>query len=212
MKKVILFILCLFGVLIGISKVNAATITGHDDFLNIYFGNSERLINQYGEDEIKELAKNVKKKVFGWSTVHINYNNRVKYDGKIIFSKINKTDIPFYFEYKLKEEEISTRSVNVNGSVSAKITGTIQKIKTTLTGGLGADIDYDDQNKNTTEILTIIRMDIMPNKKVTMLTTGDAFVSSGYSKYYLFGITIRKGLWETIETETIYYELREETV
>ena len=96
--------------------------------------------------------------------------------------------------------------------MSAKITGTIKKIKTTLTGGIGADIDYEDENKNITEILTIIEMDIMPNKKVTMLTTGEAFITSGYSKYYLFGITIRKGLWETIETETVYYELREESV
>ena len=212
MKKVILFILCLFSVIIGSNSVQAATATGHDDFLNIYFENDERLINQYSENEIEEISSNVKKKVFGWSTVYINYNARVKYDGKIIFSKINKTDIAFYFEYKVLEEEISTKSVNVNGSVSAKITGTIQKIKTTLTGGLGADVDYEDQNKNTTELLTIIKMEIMPNKKVTMLTTGDAFITSGYSKYYLFGITIRKGVWETIETETVYYELREESV
>lgn len=212
MKKVILFILCLFSMIIGSNLVKAATSTGHEDFLNVYFENDERLINQYSEEEIEEISSNVKKKVFGWSTVYINYNTRVKYDGKIIFSKINKTDIPFYFEYKVLEEEISTKSVNVNGSVSAKITGTIKKIKTTLTGGLGADVDYEDQNKNTTELLTIIKMEIMPNKKVTMITTGDAFISSGYSKYYLFGITIRKGVWETIETETIYYELREESV
>lgn len=198
--------------IIGSNLVKAATSTGHEDFLNVYFENDERLINQYSEEEIEEISSNVKKKVFGWSTVYINYNTRVKYDGKIIFSKINKTDIPFYFEYKVLEEEISTKSVNVNGSVSAKITGTIKKIKTTLTGGLGADVDYEDQNKNTTELLTIIKMEIMPNKKVTMITTGDAFISSGYSKYYLFGITIRKGVWETIETETIYYELREESV
>ena len=212
MKKVILLFLCLFSGLICFISIDAATSTGHDDFLNIYFENGEKLINQYSEDEIEEISKNVKKKLFGWSTVYINYNTKVKYDGKIIFSKINKTDIPFYFEYKVKEEEISTKSVNVNGSVSAKITGTIKKIKTTLTGGIGADIDYEDENKNTTEILTIIEMDIMPNKKVTMLTTGEAFITSGYSKYYLFGITIRKGLWETIETETVYYELREESV
>lgn len=212
MKKVILLILCLFSMIIGSNLVKAATSTGHEDFLNVYFENDERLINQYSEEEIEEISSNVKKKVFGWSTVYINYNTRVKYDGKIIFSKINKTDIPFYFEYKVLEEEISTKSVNVNGSVSAKITGTIKKIKTTLTGGLGADVDYEDQNKNTTELLTIIKMEIMPNKKVTMITTGDAFISSGYSKYYLFGIIIRKGVWETIETETIYYELREESV
>lgn len=212
MKKKILFILCLLTVFLSGSTVKAATSTGHDDFMNIYFNGNERLINQYSEDEVKEISGNVKKKIFGWSTVYINYNTKVKYDGKIIFSKINKTDIPFYFEYKLKEEEINTKSVNVNGSVSTKITGTIQKIKTTLNGLLGVDVDYEDENKNTTEILTMIEMDIMPNKKVTMLTTGDAFVTSGYSKYYLFGITIKKGLWETIETETIYYELREENV
>ena len=211
MKKILLFVLCVFSVCGGLN-VSAATSTGHDEFLNIYFPNNEKLINQYSDYEVEEVARNVKKKVFGWSTVYINYNTKVKYDGKIIFSKINKTDVTFCFEYKVKEEEVSTKSVNVNGSVSSKITGTIKKINTTLTGIFGAEVDYDNQNKSTTEILTLIDMEIMPNKKVTMITTGEAFVTSGYSKYYLFGIVVRKGIWETIETETVYYELREESV
>ncbi len=213
MKKMIFGLLfSIFGLLLMGSNAKGAVKTGHDDFLNIYFEGDQRLIVDYSEEEVEDIASRIKRKAFGWKTVYINYNCKVEYDGKIIFSKINKTEVPFYFEYRLKEEEVKTRSVNVNGSVSAKITGTIQKIKTTLTSSGSAGVEYEDENVSTSELLTIIEMDILPNKKLTMITTGEAYINSGYSKYYLFGITIKKGLWETIETETVYYELREETV
>ena len=211
MKKIFLLIISI-GVLcfsIGIN-VNAAIKTGHEDFLDIFFEGDGKLINQLSDEEIDELSGGIKRKAFGWKTTYYNYNRKVKYDGKILFSKSNKTQIPFLFEYKLMEEEVKTKSVAVNGSVSAKITGTIEKIKTTITGNAGTDIDYENESVTSSELTTSIEMNVMPGRRITMITSGDAYITSGYSKFYLFGITIRKGLWERIDVETIYYELREE--
>ena len=213
MKKanILLLVLC-FSFMVFTLKVSASHKTGHDGFLDISFDGDGKLINQLTEDEIESLQKSVSRKFFGWQTNHLNYNREVTYDGKILFSKSNKTSVPFYFEYKLTEEEVRTRSVNVSGSVSAKITGTIEKIKTTITGNAGSDIDYETETVGTEKMTTMIQMSIMPGKKITMITTGDAYLSSGYSIYYFFGIKMKKGLWETIEVETVYYELREEVI
>lgn len=52
----------------------------------------------------------------------------------------------------------------------------------------------------------------MPNTKLTLRTAGEAFVSNGVASYYLLGITLKKGAWESIDIHTIYYELVEENL
>ena len=211
MKKIIVIAITFIIVCLSCFRpLSGATKTGHEDFLDIFFEGDGRLINQLSEEDVSELSSSIKRKAFGWKTTHIQYNRKVKYDGKILFSKSNKTQIPFEFEYKLLEEEVKTKSVSVNGSVSAKITGAIEKIKMNITGSGGSDIEYENENVTNTEMTTFIQMNVMPGKRITMITSGDAYVTSGYSKFFIFGITVRKGLWETVDVETVYYELREE--
>ena len=52
----------------------------------------------------------------------------------------------------------------------------------------------------------------MPHTKITLRISGDAYVTSGVSKYYFLGLCLRKGEWERVDVETMYYELVEESV
>ena len=51
---------------------------------------------------------------------------------------------------------------------------------------------------------------IQPNKKVTLRIVGDARITNGVSKYYLFGICFKKGAFEIVEIQSTIYELLEE--
>lgn len=195
------------------TKVFAHEETGHDDFTKIKFVDGEhRLINDYTGSEIKNLYKKVGKKAFGWVTHYLEMDEKIEYDGLVIFSRSNKTSKNMSFEYYLKETTTVKTDVTINGSVSGKIAGTIKKINTTLSGELKGEVEKSNSHTDTTDSKTTINIVIYPKTKVTMIQTGEAYVTSGVSKYYFFGIVFKKGIWERIDVETTYYELREEII
>lgn len=193
-------------------KFNAYTETGHEDFQKIKVKGVVKLLNEYSNSEIDDEIKKLSFKLFGWSTNVINKNIPMEYDGKILFARSNKTTQTVKVEYVLKETEVTETSVKVKGSVSAKITGEFKKINTGVSGNLSYENVKEDINSYEKETELSLSMQIKPNTRLILITTGEGVITNGVSKYTIFGITIKKGGWERIDVETIYFEFREETL
>ena len=215
-KRIKLLLLVVFAFLLSVcafgkSRVFAYDATGHSEFRTISFVHKDqKLLVEYRDDEIKDLYKKINRRVFGWSTYYMAVDEKVSYDGNIVFSRSNKTSSPISFEYVLKETEITKRAVTVSGSVSAKVSGTVQKINLGIGVEAKASITDEDSISYTSDAKTGININIMPRTKVTLIETGEGYLTSGVSKYYFFGISLRKGNWERIDVDTLYFELREE--
>ena len=187
--------------------------TGHEDFTRIEFVSGEhRLLNDYTNAEINDLYRRVNRKAFGWVTHYLLMDEKVDYDGIVIFSRSNKTSKNMNFEYYLKNTTTVKTDVKMKGNVSAKVSGTIKKINTTLTGAIEGDYEKDSSTTDTVDSKTTINIVIYPKTKITMIQTGEAYITSGVSKHYFFGVSFRKGVWERIDVATMYYELREEVL
>lgn len=213
-KFLIVFILSIafFSFAMSSNKLYAYDGTGHSEFRSIKFVNnkSKKLLVSYSESDINGMLKKVNKKAFGWSTYYINYDEKVNYDGQIIFSRGNKTGSAISFEYTLKETEVVKTAVTVSGSVSAKISGTIQKVNIGLGAEAKGSVSKEDSDTYTSDAKTTINIHISPRTKITLIETGDGYLTSGVSKYFFLGIVMRKGSWERIDVDTLYFELREE--
>ena len=193
-------------------SLKAYTKTGHEDFLKIRKGNYVSLLNELDNETINKLYDATKWKFFGWETKNFNYVEPIEYDGKIVFARTNKSSDPLTIAYSLREVMITTVSVKVTGSVSTKITGKLKKVN--LEGSLAGEYEHENQNtiQNQRDEKTEFKITINPNKKVTIITTGTGYLTSGVSKHYFLGFVSKKGAWERIDVETTYFELREEDV
>lgn len=211
MKKITLIITIVLVLFLSIGvKVYCYSETGHEGIKEVYFEGDGKLLVDITEEELEVVKEHLGKKAFGWSSAYFNYNRKVEYVGKTIFSKVNRSSEPFRFKYTINEEEILQRSVNTNGSVSSKISGVIEKIKTTITATVSGAVEVEDTSSSKVSKQTNIDVAINPGKKLSLVTKGEAYVTSGYSNFTIFGIVLRKGTWERIDIETVYYELIEE--
>lgn len=212
MKKTYLVLLFLaFSLLFIGKKLYAYSATGHDDFKKITFVDGDyRLLNEYSSKEISDAYAYLSHKGFGWVTYFMNIEEKATYDGVTIFSRSNNTKDCIDFDYYLKENNVTTCSVSVSGSVSTKVTGTIKKIN--VSSGLDFSTKKTTETENSTEEKTSFTFTIYPGKKLTMLVTGVCYVTTAVSKYYFLGICTKKGSWEKIDVETVIYELREERI
>lgn len=191
-------------------NVKAGTDTGHPGFEKIYIevDRPVSLLVNMSASQKNEALKKVKWKMFGYSTSTIHYKEPVKYLAQTIFSRVNLTSNPIEFEYGVKTGRTVTNSTTVTGSLSVNASG---KIKT-LALGVKLDVQaaWERIIKETYEETTDFVVKIMPGTKVSLRVKGDAKLSNGASKYFIFGITTKKGHWEDIDVSTEYYELYEE--
>lgn len=191
--------------------LNAYTKTGYSQFKEIEFvEDGELIINMSSsrlEDNYKKLGK---RKLWGWKIHYMNLLEDANFIGEEIFSRSNRTSKPYDFDYQLKEVEYAERTYGASGSITAKTKGKISKFDLNLDTVIKGEIGSKNSVTKTEE--TKIKVQVMPNTKLTLRTAGDAKVSNGVSCYYVLGIIYKKGAWETIDIETIYYELIEENL
>lgn len=205
-------ILLLFLLFVVSTKTNAYVKTGHDEFMEINFcDNDAKLLVNRSSDEIEKAYQLLKGgKIFGWKTYYLNVNSKANYIGETLFSRSNRTSNPFTINYKVDEETYQSKSIRINGSVSGKIT--LGNSKSKVEGSISPSFSayYDKTNTHSKEETTDFKLTILPNTKITLRVSGEAYVTSGVSKYYFLGICLRKGEWERVDVETMYYELVEE--
>lgn len=217
-KKVCLILfyalLLLIVFLIMPLKTMAYVKTGHEEFMEINFlDKKDKLLINRDAKEIEEGYKKVSdRRVFGWKTYYFNINSQANYIGDILLSRSNRTNNPFIINYKVEEQTFKDRSYRINGSVSGKVTfgGSKSKVEGSISPSFGGY--YDRRDSHTKEETTDFKLNIMPHTKLTLRITGEAYVTSGVSKYYFLGLCLRKGEWERVDVETMYYELVEENL
>ena len=71
---------------------------------------------------------------------------------------------------------------------------------------------YGTKSSEQTTERSSMKITVYQQKKVTLHVVGEAKVSCGFSKYYVFWICMNKGAWETVDIVTSYFELVEEDV
>lgn len=186
------------------------TSTGHEQFESLILSGERKLLIECEDDDIKPLYKKVKSKIFGSNEYYLNKYVKAKYQSKVIFSRSNRTNEEYIFSYDLETVEYKNVSVAVKGGISAKKIFKMDSGDLTLDGDISMSYASDSYLKTTeTGKMNVV---IYPYKRVTLRIVGDARVSTGVSKFYIFGICIKKGSFEIVEIQSTIYELLEESV
>lgn len=213
MRKIILKC-CIFVILcvscLVVKESYAASSTGHSEFESITIPNGSycSLLVDMSSSEKKNAINNVKWKFFGWSTYNTYTREPVFYVGKTIFSRANRTNEIIEFDYNMKVGRTITNSVSISGGLSAKVSGKIKALS--LGVDFKADADWEKVVKQTEEEKTSFKVKIKPRTRVSLYIKGMAEVTNGGSKYFVFGVPVKKGNFEFIDTLTEFYELYEE--
>ena len=184
--------------------------TGHPLFDEIIIP-SERnvylLANKSLTSKKKQLSK-VKWKLFGSSVYTEIYKMRVEFKRPNTFVRSNKTSNVIEYEYtftsSLKAKYSFQKDENAKIDFSVKISKIGGAIESEVNRVLGLSLEGDiTQELNYT-------ITISPYTKVTIYSTGEAYLSQGAMKYYFLGVPIYSTNWEQIEVIAEYYELYEE--
>jgi len=208
MKKalmVIIVILLSFGI-----NVKAYTKTGHPDISEIVFKNKGKLLINMTSSELKDGYSALSRRFWGWRHYYMNVYSEADYIGDVIFARINRTAEPIEFDYSLKETNYIERSIKTVGSISGSFSGKIKMIDAKIQGDFRREVTKKETR--TTIEDTSFSVVLKPNTRLVYQISGEALVTNGVSKYYIFGITMKKGGWEYIDIITVYYELFEETL
>jgi len=207
--KLLICILAFFNIL-GIKKIEFKpyTKTGYEQYESFEVPKGRRILISYTEGEIERKYDNVPKGFFGSKESYFDMYIPVKYTSTVIFSRSNKTRETYVFNYDLETVSYNKVSVSVKGNISAK--GVVKLKKAEITGSGELTISKTSESYN--EITESGKMNVVihPNKKVTLRIVGDARITNGVSKYYVFGICFKKGAFEIVEVTSIVYELIEE--
>ena len=182
--------------------------TGHEQFEEFVIPKGRRILIGYTDSEIKRKYKDVPFSLFGSESTYFDKYIPVEYKSSVIFSRSNKTRESYTFAYNLETVKYEKVSVSVKGSINVKAAVKIKKVD--VSAGGDVSVSY---TKDTSETITEsgkLNIVIYPNKKMTLRIVGEARVSNGVSKYYVFGICMKKGAFEIVEITSTIYELLEE--
>ncbi|HHU56619.1 MAG TPA: hypothetical protein GXZ48_08105 [Acholeplasmataceae bacterium] len=210
MKILLFFLLIFFGNAAELT-VEPYSKTGHDQFAELEFENPDKMLLVEMTDYFIDLnLRELPKKFWGTSNKYYCKYENATYVGETVFSRSNKTSQQYVFNYSLSEVEYYERSININGSVN--IDGKRKKDKVEISGKVNVNggISIEESNRITESY--DMKITVYPNKKITLRVAGEAKISSGFSKSYVFWICTKKGAWETVDVVTSYFELVEEDV
>ncbi|MDD4212711.1 MAG: hypothetical protein PHY42_04875 [Bacilli bacterium] len=209
MNKILITTLLFMFFLAGDIQIDNYSLTGHDEFSNLEFVDSHcTLMKDMDDLYVKMRIKGLSTKFIGTST-SIEYEYKeATYVGNVIFSRSNKTRDIFIFDYSLQTVEFMSRCITIKGSLNMKAAGKIKKVE--ASGGIQIDGSYEVESSSQQTEKSSMTIKVYPQKKMTLRVTGDARISSGFTKKWLFWICIQQGAWEIVDIVTSYFELVEE--
>ncbi len=211
MKK-ILFCFCCMLCSLNMLIVNASEVPGHPEFQEIIIPRNSKgkLINDMDAVTLENAYVEIKRKFWGWSVNVIVKNQIVEYIGETVFAKRNNTSQTLKYTYLVESEESFTGSIAVSSSIGGEVGGKIEGISLsldkTIRGEIGGKI-YKAKSESTEILITI-----PPRRKLTVSLRGEARLNNGVSKFYVFGMTFKKGSWEYIDVINEYYDYYEEII
>lgn len=207
--KVLLSIFILLSLpFFRMAKHEPYTTTGHEQFEEFIVPKGRRILISYTDNEIKKKYKDVSFKLFGSEVSYFDKYIPIEYKSTVIFSRSNKTRESYTFAYNLETVKYEKVTIAVKGSINAKAVFKIKKVDVST----GGDFSLSYDKTTSTEVTESGKLNVViyPNKKVTLRIVGDARVSNGVSKYYLFGVCLKKGAFEIVEITSTIYEMLEE--
>lgn len=210
MKKAFIFMIYVMVSMIIFTPINAYSQTGYRQFedIEIENGNGVYLLINTSLKTKKKNLEQVKWRLFGPSVYIKNNKVPVKYKKFDAFSRSNRTNNVLEYDYTYRMNmsgEMCIDSTSASGyDVSAKIDILNMSVEESIKKSIGATLEVGVMK----EVNYTITVD--PHTKVTMYITGDALLSQGAIKYYIFGIPIIKTNWEYIDIVTEFYEFNEE--
>lgn len=209
--KVLLSIALLAISLLKVVPENPIRKTGHKGINSIEFKEpGHRIIKQLTEEEKKGYLKSIKYKFFGSSGFILENEVECEFVGKQIFSNSNRTSSDLPFNYDIVTLKGSERFFGFTGNMTFK---EVLKIKNTgLEGSQGLKFEYTKKSTESVKETRSTKMVIPPFRKYTLRERGKALLSNGAIKKYVFGIPMKKGMWEVVIVETSWFELVEEKV
>jgi len=194
---------------VKVAKVDEYSATGHEQFSELrFFHEGNFLLHELPQDFIDSRLSGLKKIFWGTSTEYLYKYEDATYVGDVVFSRSNKTREPFVFDYSLQTVEFNARSISVEGSISLK--GTIKTKKVEGNGTVEVEGKYSTESSFQETEKSGMKVTVYPGKKLTLRVAGEAKITSGFSKYYVFWICTKKGAWEVVDVVTSYFELVEE--
>ena len=205
-------LVCLFVVFgLGVKDASSDKVyssTGHSQFTELVMVDEDTyIINDVSEETIDEELKGLKRKFFGTREKAFNTDADAKYVSNIIFSRSNKTREPYTFVYDTSTIEYNMVSVTTKGNLSIKGVFKMKSKELTVNGDFSGEKETETSTKSIeTGKLNVV---IYPNKMVTLRIVGNAKVSNGVMKKYIFGICVKKGAYEVVTVTSTCYELIE---
>lgn len=210
--KLNLMIIVITIMICGLNNIQAGTKTGHREFNEITFlyNQNGKLIVNLSNSEKNEMFKKVRRKVFGWSNKVNILNGMVVYTADTIFARANSTNQVIKFSYSTSSTRKDQLTRSLAGTLSMKSSGKISDISLGLDESIRSEIGY--KTEITFEEETDFDIKIDPGKKISLIVKGNANLSNGASKFFVFGICTNKMLWEYIDVVNEYYEIYEEAI
>lgn len=192
-------------------KLNPYSTTGHDQFSEIVFvEEGYDLLKDFDDLYIKMRLRGLPVRFWGYATEIKHEYVDATYVGSVVFSRSNHTEEAYVFDYTLTEVAYYERSFNIEGSLTLR--GVIKEKKVEGQGTIDVKAKYGTKESSQTTERSAMKVTVYPGKKITLRVAGDAKVSCGFSKYYVFWICMQKGAWEAVDVVTSYFELVEEDV
>lgn len=183
--------------------------TGHDQFNDLAYNNSDYFIlKDYSDAMIAKGYSKVGKASFGWKAYMEHEYEDGTYVGAIVFSRSNKTLSPLTFTYSLTEVYYEEQSYSITGALSLKQSSKLKKVE--LAGAESIEVKISGESSLKTTESNTMTLTVNPNKKMTLRVRGECKISLGFAKYYFLWICTKKGVFESVDITTSYFELYEE--
>lgn len=206
--KSVFCLMYLFINMFGSVKLIPYHPTGHTQFNELRLVDDSKLIlNDLSEMFIENELYFLPKKFWGTITEYHHEYEDATYVGAIVFSRSNKTNEAFIFDYSLTEVVYEETSFNIQGSVSLKASSKQKTVEGS--GQIDIKASYSEKDSIQKTEKSAMKITVYPNKKITLRVAGEAKLTSGFSKSYMFYITTKKGAWESVDIVTSYFELVE---
>jgi len=195
--------------LMGDIQIDNYSMTGHDEFSKLEFVDQHcQLMKDMDDLYVRMRIRALPVKFIGTSTsIEYQYKDAT-YIGNVIFSRSNKSRDVFIFDYSLQTVEFMSRCITIEGSLNMKAAGKIKKVE--ASGGITIEGSYEVERSEQQTEKSSMTIKVYPQKKMTLHVTGDAKISSGFTKKWFFWICIQKGAWEIVDVVTSYFELVED--
>lgn len=197
MKKIYMFILLIFAVVItvNINEYQAkADVNDYTSFASINVTDG-KLLRDYTSEELKTAYKQVSNRKFtGWRYHFFQRNVPVEFISNVVFSMYNSGTTPLKYKVQVSAENCVKTSISCTGTIKYDVSGTIKKFKNGLDASLKIEESY--QESQLVKQQENLEVDIDPGTVCIIYIQGTGLLTNGVASYYEWWIRRNEGGFE----------------